>query len=181
MKKINIILTIIIIVLLIVTAYFLSSNDIQKTNEISLSNSTERINNIKLKNFILKDQFENRHSNDLIKGKVTIAIASDDRKGAEYLGLWARKLIESKKKVKVIGFCNLKGYPFFLPNSNVRNILKKKVPGNVKVLIDWKGTTFAKLFGKGVSVVIFKSGKKVATVRGRYSKARLDKVLKAMK
>jgi len=135
--------------------------------------------------FNLEDQFGMKHTAASLSGKVVVIIASDQRKATDFIRDWSKAIINAvKDPVNLRGFCNLDGLPFFIPNSSIKNSIKKNIPASVKVYCDWEGDSYKKFgFGKnGVTVAIYdKSGKRVKTVTGVYNQAGLQQVLAALK
>jgi hypothetical protein len=98
--------------------------------------------NVSLKDFELKDQFDQTYTHEDFLGQICILVGSD-RKGSQYNERWSIAIHDSlsvhglQDSVKFLALANLKGVPRLL-----RGFVKGKFPkeDSHPILLDWKGS-----------------------------------------
>ena len=138
-----------------------------------------------LPNFSVEDQYEKKHTQNSLKGKVVIIIAADKRKLSSSFLKWLQQIKKTvKKPVIVRGILGFDKDPGSIGSFFIKRGFKKKKYMGVRVYLDWTKRVFKK-FGfpnNTVSVMVFnRGGKKVKLVRGPYTAACLKQIKAAAK
>ena len=132
--------------------------------------------------FRLDDQFERHHDAvSLFKaGRPLVFIGGSQRATREALAKWLGPLRKALgKDARIVGYLDLRGVPFFVPNCLIRRSLKKAFPRLI-VLCDFKGRATNSLgFSPKATLeirVFDAQGRPRGAVKGPFTVSRLAQV-----